>query len=122
MKLPTMQFFTRNSNLSLALLLIALQEQSEQFSFRVFLVNTKINSLGPVYEFVYISFRTDNLNCFRVKLTMRINMLWVRNAESRTTCPKMTTPKYMCFCPSLTRQSNAYLTFWKDQDACHGHF
>ena len=24
------------------------------------------NSLGPVYEFVCISFRTDNLNCFRV--------------------------------------------------------
>ncbi len=24
-------------------------------------------SLGPVYEFVCISFRTDNLNCFRVK-------------------------------------------------------
>jgi hypothetical protein len=23
------------------------------------------NSLGPVYEFVCISFRTDNLNCFR---------------------------------------------------------
>jgi hypothetical protein len=23
-------------------------------------------SLGPVYEFVCISFRTDNLNCFRV--------------------------------------------------------
>jgi hypothetical protein len=22
-------------------------------------------SLGPVYEFVCISFRTDNLNCFR---------------------------------------------------------
>ena len=28
----------------------------------------KINSsLGPVHEFVYISFRTGNLNCFRVK-------------------------------------------------------
>ena len=25
-----------------------------------------IHSLGPVYEFVCISFRTDNLNCFRV--------------------------------------------------------
>ena len=24
------------------------------------------HSLGPVYEFVCISFRTDNLNCFRV--------------------------------------------------------
>ena len=24
-----------------------------------------IPSLGPVYEFVCISFRTDNLNCFR---------------------------------------------------------
>ena len=24
-----------------------------------------IVSLGPVYEFVCISFRTDNLNCFR---------------------------------------------------------
>ena len=24
------------------------------------------NSLGPVYEFVCISFRTDNLNCFGV--------------------------------------------------------
>jgi hypothetical protein len=23
-------------------------------------------SLGPVYEFVCISFRTDNLNCFKV--------------------------------------------------------
>jgi hypothetical protein len=23
------------------------------------------NSRGPVYEFVWISFRTDNLNCFR---------------------------------------------------------
>ena len=25
------------------------------------------NSLGPVYEFVCVSFRTGNLNCFRVK-------------------------------------------------------
>jgi hypothetical protein len=25
----------------------------------------KADSLGPVYEFVCISFRTDNLNCFR---------------------------------------------------------
>ena len=25
----------------------------------------KLNSVGPVYEFVCISFRTDNLNCFR---------------------------------------------------------
>ena len=25
-----------------------------------------IVSLGPVYEFVCISFTTDNLNCFRV--------------------------------------------------------
>ena len=24
-------------------------------------------SLGPVYEFVCVSFRTGNLNCFRVK-------------------------------------------------------
>ena len=31
--------------------------------FQVF-INTF--SLGPVYEFVCISFRTDNLNCFRV--------------------------------------------------------
>ena len=29
-------------------------------------VNNNANiSLGPVYEFVCISFRTDNLNCFR---------------------------------------------------------
>ena len=26
------------------------------------------HSLGPVHEFVCISFRTGNLNCFRVKL------------------------------------------------------
>ena len=25
-----------------------------------------LDSQGPVYEFVRISFRTDNLNCFRV--------------------------------------------------------
>ena len=25
----------------------------------------KLNRVGPVYEFVCISFRTDNLNCFR---------------------------------------------------------
>ena len=28
-------------------------------------VNTTPYSPGPVYEFVCISFRTDNLNCFR---------------------------------------------------------
>ena len=27
--------------------------------------NAKRYSLGPVYEFVCISFRTDNLSCFR---------------------------------------------------------
>ena len=26
-----------------------------------------LNSLGPVYEFVCVSFTTGNLNCFRVK-------------------------------------------------------
>jgi hypothetical protein len=29
------------------------------------LINSLTSSLGPVYEFVCISFRTDNLNCFR---------------------------------------------------------
>ena len=32
----------------------------------------------------------------------------VPNAESGTKSLKITTPKYLCFCTSLTRQSNAY--------------
>ena len=32
-------------------------------------------SLGPVYEFVCISFKTDNLNCFRTSWTMAVKMV-----------------------------------------------
>ena len=37
--------------------------QRNSFSKRLFVPQN--TSLGPVYEFVCISFRTDNLNCFR---------------------------------------------------------
>ena len=30
-------------------------------------IHDAVNSLGPVYEFVCVSFSTGNLNCFRVK-------------------------------------------------------
>jgi hypothetical protein len=31
------------------------------------IIRLRLSSLGPVYEFVCDSFRTGNLNCFRVK-------------------------------------------------------
>ena len=34
------------------------------FSLDLYSLSVEV-SLGPVYEFVSISFRTDNLNCFR---------------------------------------------------------
>ena len=43
-------------------------------------------SLGPVYELVCISFRTGNLNCFRV------NMKYVPKPESGAKVLKMTLP------------------------------
>ena len=42
---------------------------TRQFSFEMSnlqVVMKIVLSLGPVYEFVCISFRTNNLNCFRV--------------------------------------------------------
>jgi hypothetical protein len=46
-------------------------------------------SLGPVYEFVCISFRTGNLNCFRVDICA---MAYVPKPESGTKVLKMTPP------------------------------
>jgi hypothetical protein len=44
------------------------------------------HSLGPVYEFVCVSFRTGNLNC------MAVNMAYVPKPESGTKVLKMTPP------------------------------
>ena len=49
-------------------------------------------SLGHVYEFARISFRTDNLNCFRARCHMALNMVTLPEPKSRTKRPKLTTP------------------------------
>ena len=51
------------------------------------------DSLAPVYEFVCISFRTDNLNCFRAKLTMTVDMVTLPEPQSGAKRPKLTAPK-----------------------------
>ena len=62
-------------------------------------------SLGPLYEFVCILFRSDNFNCFKGKMTTTSNMKCVSKAESGTKFPKMTTPNTGVF---EHPQSNAY--------------
>ena len=50
-------------------------------------------SLGPLYEFECISFRTDNLNCFRAfKLPVVVDMVTLPQSQSGAKRPKLATP------------------------------
>ena len=52
-----------------------------------------IYSLGPDYEFVCTSLRTDNLNCFGGKMGMTNNMATMPKPESGAKPAEMATPR-----------------------------
>ena len=58
-------YLVKISQKSYALLLDRFSDVFEQINERIANSGVCHTSLGPVYEFVCISFRTDNLNCFR---------------------------------------------------------
>ena len=59
------KIFDNLENEAISLLIGDFNARTSKLEDFVSTEGNKRNSLGPVYEFVCISFRTDNLNCFR---------------------------------------------------------